>query len=232
MNIAIILSGGTGSRLGGEIPKQYIKVNDKMIVTRCVEVFERCEVVDMIWVVASKEWRESILDERKPETTKIKGFSEAGETRQLSIWNALIELESQKNIALSADDIIIIHDAARPNVTEELINSVIDATKHHDGGIPVLPMKDTVYLSEDGQTITNLLERSHVMAGQAPEAFKFGKYIGANRILFPKQIYNINGSTEPAILAGMDIAVVPGDEDNYKITTQTDLERYRKDIHF
>ena len=87
-------------------------------------------------------------------------------------------------------------------------------------------MKDTVYLG-DGRQITSLLEREKVYAGQAPEAFVLGKYYEANKSLIPDKIEQINGSTEPAILAGMDIAMIPGDEGNFKITTQADLERFR-----
>lgn len=93
--------------------------------------------------------------------------------------------------------------------------------------MPVLPMKDTVYLG-DGAKITGLLERSHVYAGQAPESFVFEKYCEANKRLFPEQIWKINGSAEPAVMAGMDIALIQGDENNFKITTDEDLKRFRR----
>lgn len=91
-------------------------------------------------------------------------------------------------------------------------------------------MKDTVYYSDDGMHVDKLLKRSKVLAGQAPEAFRFGKYLEANRTLLPEQILQINGSTEPAILAGMDIVTIPGDERNYKVTTQEDLKRFREEM--
>lgn len=95
---------------------------------------------------------------------------------------------------------------------------------------PVLPMKDTVYCSEDGRSITSLLDRSTVFAGQAPEVFLLGRYLQASRRLLPDAILRINGSTEPAIMGGMDIAMIPGDEGNFKITTREDLERFRRII--
>ena len=91
-------------------------------------------------------------------------------------------------------------------------------------------MKDTVYYSNDGKKISRLLSRSNVLAGQAPEVFRFGRYMEANRILFPEEIFKINGSTEPAVLAGMDIVTIPGDEKNYKITTQEDLNRFCEEM--
>lgn len=74
------------------------------------------------------------------------------------------------------------------------------------------------------------MDRSTIYAGQAPEVFVLGRYYEANRRLLPDDILKINGSTEPAILAGMDIAMIPGDEGNFKITTKADLERFCKMI--
>ena len=81
-------------------------------------------------------------------------------------------------------------------------------------------------LSEDGKQVSSLLERKQVFAGQAPESFRYGKYLEANEALLPDKILNINGSTEPAILAGMQIKMIPGDECNYKITTENDLKKF------
>ena len=92
--------------------------------------------------------------------------------------------------------------------------------------MPVLPMKDTVYMSSDGKKIDSLIDRSTVYAGQAPEVFVLDKYIQANKLLLPDRILSINGSSEPAVMAGMNIALVNGDENNYKITTKADLERF------
>ena len=85
-----------------------------------------------------------------------------------------------------------------------------------------------IYRSVDGKTVSELLERTEIYAGQAPEAFRIGLYYEANRRLCPDQIRQINGSTEPAIMAGMNIAMIPGDEGNLKITTPGDLERFRR----
>ncbi len=93
--------------------------------------------------------------------------------------------------------------------------------------MPALPMTDTVYLSHNGKQISGLLNREQVIAGQAPEAFRFGKYVKANEALTPERMLEINGSAEPAILAGMDLVTIPGDPGNFKITTPKDLEQYR-----
>lgn len=232
MNIALILSGGTGARLGADIPKQYIECNGRNIISYCLETFEKCDVIDAIWVVAHEEWHDVITNcsnnviGSEASQSKLRGFSEPGETRQLSIYNGLRDIAEFAH----EEDIIIIHDAARPLVSEKTIRELIEQARIHDGAIPVLPMKDTVYFSEDGERITDLLERKCIYAGQAPESFRFGEYFMANKTLLPDKIYRINGSTEPAILAGMDIAMITGDENNFKITTKQDLQRFERMI--
>ena len=221
MNIALILSGGTGTRLGNDIPKQYLECNGKKIVTYCMETFQKCELVDVIWVVAHQEFYELFEKEAIP---KLKGFSKPGETRQVSIYNGLKDLSR----FVSDEDVVIIHDAARPLVSEKMICELIEKNKECDGVIPVLPMKDTVYFSEDGKKISKLVEREKIYAGQAPESFLYGKYLAANEKLLPEKIYRINGTTEPAIMAEMNIAMIQGDESNFKITTKQDLERFEE----
>lgn len=231
MNIALILSGGTGSRLGADIPKQYIEVEGKIIISYCLETISRYNEIDAIQIVADPAWQDAIIDSMKKSSQvqqwedKFKGFSNPGANRQLSVYSGLQDIMQYA----AGKDVVIVHDAARPLVSEAMLSACIDACTAHDGVVPVLPMKDTVYLG-DGRRITSLLDRSAVYAGQAPEAFVLGKYYEANQRLLPDKILEINGSTEPAIMAGMDIAMIPGEESNFKITTRTDLERFAQQI--
>lgn len=182
-------------------------------------------------------------------------FANPGENRQLSILSGLEQIERMENLAdvrgrwenpksrkmgedlgyeesavrQTGDHFVVIVDAARPKMSSGLLVSCIEAAKACDGAIPVLPMKDTIYFSENGSRISGLLERRKLFAGQAPEAFKFCKYLEANRRLLPDRIKSIVGSTEPAILADMEIRMIEGDEENYKITTDEDLKRFREE---
>ncbi|MCR5831127.1 MAG: 2-C-methyl-D-erythritol 4-phosphate cytidylyltransferase [Lachnospiraceae bacterium] len=236
MNIALVLSGGTGTRIGGDIPKQYIKVKDRMLIAFCLGMFAEHKRIDGVWIVADPAWRDNIMDEcgkQKIDPDQIKGFSIPGETRQLSILNGLRDIStyvSSSDEGNIADTVVIIHDAARPNLTAEYIDKCLDALEGYDGVMPVLPMKDTVYYSESGKSVDRLLDRSCIYAGQAPEVYRLDKYLEANERLLPDEIYKINGSTETAVLAGLNVAMIPGDENNYKITTQKDLERFVHDI--
>lgn len=251
MVTALVLSGGTGTRMGTETPKQYIKVNDKPIIFYSLQTLLSHEEIDAVQIVADAIWRDVIMQcvsdlcdgEKKDKSMKVglssggdgracsgsrgklHGFSAPGKTRQLSILNGLDDI---RRYAVDSD-YVLIHDAARPLLSAEQISDCLKAVAAgRDGAIPVLPMKDTVYYSEDGRAVTSLLERSRIFAGQAPEIFMLGKYFEANRALLPERILKINGSTEPAVMAGMDIAMIPGDEANFKITTKADLERFRE----
>ena len=234
MNLAVILSGGTGSRLKGiDIPKQYYKVRGRTILSYCMETMERSDDVDAYIIVAADEWQDAILQEIKEISgnnssfvSKFKGFAKPGENRQLSILNGLYALKQNAG----ESDVILIQDAARPCTSQALIQRCIAAAAKEgsDGAMPVLKMKDTVYYSADGQKIDSLLERDKILAGQAPEAFVYGAYLRANESLTKEELLRINGSSEPAVKAGLSIALVEGEEDNFKITTAEDLRRFKK----
>ena len=233
MNISLVLAGGTGSRLGADTPKQYLRVHEKMIITYCLDTFFNSDIIDMVWIVADEGWRADIEEELKVfsnDASKLKGFSKPGANRQLSIYNGFKDIGEyihQHEAYVKPEDIsVMIHDAARPCITHELIESCFNALVGHDGVMPVLPMKDTVYLSDDGRQVSKLLDRNKIYAGQAPEVFRFVPYFKACETLIPDKIMQINGSTEPAIAAGLDIVMVPGDENNFKITTRQDLSRF------
>lgn len=224
MNIALILSGGTGTRLNSDIPKQYIEVCSRPIIFYSLERLSLHRSIAAIQIVADPAWQEQITARLTAVglNRKFKGFSSPGENRQLSILHGLEDIKKYAEDS----DCVFIHDAARPMLTEKQITDCLSAAAGHDGVVPVLPMKDTVYSSSDGRSIQALLNRSEIYAGQAPEVFRLGSYYEANLSLLPDQILKINGSTEPAVMAGLDIAMIPGDEKNFKITTEEDLARF------
>lgn len=231
MNIALVLSGGTGTRLGGDIPKQYISVNGQMLISFCLKMFSEQRRVDGVWIVADPKWQGAICEEasRLNIEKSILGFSLPGANRQLSIYNGLIGIRD--NVEGKKDEkVVIIHDAARPNLTAEFLGRCLDALGDNDGVMPTLPMKDTVYYSENGKSVDKLLNRSRIYAGQAPEVYKLDKYLQANEKLLPNDILSINGSTEPAVMAGLTVAMIPGDEKNYKVTTINDLEKFKLEM--
>ena len=225
MVTALVLAGGSGARVGSNIPKQYQMVGGHMVIYYCLKTLFEDDNINQVVIAAHHLWR-GVIDEeisQLPNSEKFIGYTKPGETRQLSILNCLLELK-----LCGSDNHILIHDAARPCVSHELISDIVNAVDEHDGVMPVLPMKDTVYrLGSDG-SVESLLDRSVIYAGQAPELFQVEKYFEANQQLMDGRIEEINGSTEPAIMYGMDIVTVLGQESNFKITTKEDLERFRR----
>ncbi len=222
MNYAIILSGGSGTRLGASIPKQYLTAGGRPIISYCLEIFANHSDIDGLVVVAAKEWHGSIKDEMSKISNKTLLFAEPGETRQLSIFNGLNALKNYGD-----DDWVIIHDAARPLVSDKLISDCLSARDAgFDGSMPVIPVKDTIYQSNDKESITGLLDRNTLFAGQAPEAFNLNKYLKAHNNMTLDELLKINGSSELAYKIGLKIKLVPGDTRNFKITDSSDLERF------
>ena len=225
MNIGIVLAGGVGARLGADVPKAFVPVCQKPLIIYCLEILDRSKHIDRIQIVAAEDWMAQVEEWTKEYSVskKINGFSIPGDNRQMSIFNALKDLQG----VAAEDDFVFIHDAARPILSDDLIARSFEGIIGFDGVLPVLPMKDTVYLSHDGQQIDSLLNRKEIFAGQAPETFVYGKYFSINNKLVDSgEIMKINGSTEPAVMGGMKMHLIPGDEENFKITTQVDLDRF------
>lgn len=227
MNAAILLAGGIGSRLHNEIPKQYLEVCGRPIFAYALETLFHCEKIDTVQIVAADCWRNLIKDNAKKlsYSDKLIGFSQPGRNRQESIFHGLQDLFAKEE----KPKLVLVHDAVRACVSEEMLDGLFYAMEQDsmaDGVIPVLPMKDTVYFSEDGKEINSLLPRENVYAGQAPELFSFASYYMANKKLSTDEMMKINGSTEPAVMDGMKMITIPGDEKNFKITTQNDLDRF------
>ncbi len=221
MNTLILLAGGTGSRMGNiGMPKQYLEVHGEPIIAYALQTFQENAETDRILIVADEMWHtflRNLLNQYG--ITKFAGFALPGVTRQHSIRNGLDLLREM----LTEKDNVIIHDAARPFISEALINACYDALKEHEGVMPVLSAKDTFYYSEGGQKPEKLLRRSALFAGQAPEAFRFAEYDGAIHSLSEEELSSTSGTTEVAMRCGLDVTMIPGDEKNFKVTTMEDL---------
>lgn len=222
MNTAIILAGGSGTRLGGDIPKQYLEVGNKPVITYCLEKFEANPLIDEIVIVAAEEWEKFIL-KNAVNISKFRCFAPAGSSRQQSILNGLKATNPKT-------DRVILHDAARPNVSDDTIFACLNGLDEYDGVMPVLPVKDTIYYCETGEKISSLLNRDQLFAGQAPESFLFKKYLAIHEGMNEEQLSLVRGSSEIAFRNGLNIKMIKGDEHNYKITTMDDLEKFKSEV--
>lgn len=225
MNYALILSGGIGTRMRQDgFPKQYLEVHGKPILMYTIDKFEKCEDIDRIVVVAAPAWQPKIKEWFKQYgVQKFDSFAQPGPDRQSSICNGL---ESCMAASASEEDCVIIHDAVRPLVSENLISACLAALQDHDGCMPGLPVTDTVYQSQDGKSISALLDRATLFAGQAPEAFRLWKYAEINRRATPQELAASLGTSVLAFEHGLDVALIRGEDTNFKITTPADLQRF------
>jgi len=167
MNIAAVLSGGTGTRMGADIPKQYQEAAGKPVIVHTLEQMQRCSTVDGVVVTASPAWEEQILQWKKEfALTKLLAIVPAGADRQLSIRSGLLAAEPfMEKDKMSG---VIIQDAVRPLASVELLTRLVAELKDAPCVMPALPVTDTTYTSHDGQWVDGLLERSLLYGGQAP----------------------------------------------------------------
>ena len=226
MNYAILLCGGTGTRLGANIPKQYLMVNGQTVLSYPLQTLQQHPLVDRIVIVANEEWYDLITEEmNRFKIDKFFCFAKAGESREHSMLNGAYAIVSKTGVA-SNEDKILTHDAARPNISNEIIENAFQLDEH-EATFPVISVADTTYLSEDGMSISQLLNRDHLFAGQTPETFCLNDFIRMHDGMSDEEICSIRGACQLAFSKGYRVKMFEGETNNYKITTIQDYERFR-----
>ena len=165
MNFAILLLGGNGNRLKSELPKQFIKINDKEVFLYSYEIFLNHPDIDKIILVTLKEFIPFVKEKINLEKTIV---IEGGLTRQESVFNALKCLKDKINDS----DIIIIHDACRPLITTSIITSSINEIKDNDAVITSMEATNSLAI-KDGDYLSYYIDRSKVVEIQTPQTFRY-----------------------------------------------------------
>ncbi len=203
---AIIVAAGRGLRAGGELPKQFRPLRGRMVLEHTIAAFARHPQVSRIILVINPDDRD--LLPVLPDVELVSG----GATRDASVQAGL-------NTAKGAD-LVLIHDAARPLVSQRIITDVLNALKTHAGAAPALPVTDALWRGQDGQVLTPQ-PRDGLFRAQTPQGFHLDRIIAAHA--------NHKGGAlddvEVALAAGLDVAIVAGDEANMKITMPEDFTR-------
>lgn len=223
MNAAILLAAGVGSRLDAlAIPKQFYEIGGKPLFCYSLERFENHPGIDEIVIVTLEDWLPYVQSWVKNlGFKKVKNYATQGKSRQHSVLNGLRALSSD----IKSNDVVLIHDAARPFVTERVIGEIIHKAAQCGGAMPVLPINDTIYRSVDGSKIDALLLRSELFSGQTPEGFRFERYYEINNAADDNELLTTTGSSAIAFKHGVEIGFVKGDDICFKVTTNGDLER-------
>lgn len=226
MNIAIILSGGVGTRMGANIPKQYIMVANKPVIVYSIEQFVNSGSIDAYIIALDWQWKDFVEGYvANMNIAEPVYYSEPGETREFTIYNAL---KKAKEVGYADDDIVIIHDAVRPLVSKQIIDDCLEGCKKYDAAIATIDVKDTIYVSEAENCITAVPNRSILHAGQTPEAFKLGKYLRIHEERTHDEIAAVTGGAQFAAACGLKVFLSKGAEINFKLTTPEDLQRFEQ----
>lgn len=214
-NYGIILASGTGSRYGSDIPKQFIKIAGKTVLEHTVEIFENSDKIDEIILVITPDYRhiaESIL--LKNNFKKITKLLNGGATRKDSSYIAISSIEDEEAN-------VLIHDCARPFLTERIINDCIKALENYSAVDVAIPSADTIIKVKD-ETIDSIPNRAELQRGQTPQCFKLSLIKKAHEL--SKGDNNFTDDCGLIVKYNLaDVYVVRGSGENIKITYPEDI---------
>lgn len=222
MNIGLILAGGTGSRMGQDIPKQFIHVNNIPIIIYTLRAFQEHPEIDRIQVVCVDGWK-AILQGYALQfnINKMAGISIGGDTRFFSTRKGMEDLDN-----LSDDDVIIVHDAVRPMVSAEAISDTIRVCKKYGNSMTILDCADTMYMKSAEFCTEETIERSNIVRGQTPEAVNAYHMREMYREADKKNIQLDSISALQSVL-GKKVYFAQGNERNIKLTRTEDIDLFK-----
>ena len=216
MTYAVILAGGSGERLGGKKPKQFLPLGNKSIIVNTIEIFQILKEVDLIIPVLPGDYLDAIdADVKKWKLTKILRVVQGGVTRQGSVYNAL------NAVSYNAGDVIIFHDAARPFVPQKTITGIIENALENGAAGTYVSAIDTIAEIESG-SVKSIPPRKNLYYTQTPQGFRYRIIKDAHEKALKKGITNATDDVSIVIDAGYEVKMVEGSYLNFKITTQED----------
>jgi 2-C-methyl-D-erythritol 4-phosphate cytidylyltransferase len=229
MVVALLTAAGSGTRMGQDIPKQFMHVENKPIIVHTMEAFENHPNVDAILVVTLPGWIEVLNAYAKQfNITKLKWVVPGGNSGQESICNGLMELKKH----ISADDIVIIHDGNRCMVSAEIISNSLATYYTYGSAVAAIPCVEAVFRSDNnGESSTISIPREQLYRTQTPHTYKFGKLLWAHEEAKKKNIQNTAASCTLMQQLGETVYFSKGSEKNIKITTVEDMMIFEALLH-
>ncbi len=213
--IALIVAAGRGHRFGGEVPKQYLKLGGVAVLRHCLTAFLGHPRVGQAQVVIHPDDR--ALYDAAVEGLGLPPPVHGGAQRQDSVRLGLESLEKR------APDLVLIHDAARPFVDGPIIDRTLDALAGSPGAIAAVKIADTIKRAGKDDAIAGTVDRAALWRAQTPQGFHFHEILTAHRAAQGKA--EMTDDAAVAERAGLQVALVPGAEENFKVTTMDDLKR-------
>lgn len=226
MNIAIIIAGGSGHRMGQDIPKQFINVYDKPVLIYTLEGFQKHPQIDAMEVVCIDGWHDIVWAYAKQfNISKLKWIVSGGCTGQESIRNGVYHLEGK----VSDEDTIIIHDGIRPLVEPAVLSDVISKCQQYGNAVTSMPYNEQIFVIDDPISTKQYIPRETLRRVSTPQAYKFGKLNWAYHEAFEKKIgiYGSSYTNTMMVELGERLYLALGSEKNIKLTTKDDLEMFK-----
>lgn len=230
MNIALIIAGGSGNRMGQDIPKQFMHVDGAPIIIHTMQCFQMHPDIQSIAVVCLHGW-ETVLQSYANQfsITKLKWVFPGGKCGMESIHNGIYGL---KENGCADNDLVLIHDAVRPLLSQEIISSNIAICKSFGYAITGIKCREAILESEDGFSSTTSIPRDTLIRTQTPQTFRLKNIILAHEEAKERGIIDsVSSCTLCAELGNREMHIVPGSEKNIKVTTVEDLEILKALMH-
>ena len=224
-NIALIIAGGVGARMGQDIPKQFINVHDKPVIVYTMEAFQRHPDIDSIEVVCLDGWHDVLKAYAKQfGIAKLENIVSGGKNGQDSIRNGLMDIYERYN---SDDDIVLIHDAIRPMLLQEIITDNIRVCREYGNAITVVPCTAAMLKTYDSLSTEEQVARDNLIITQTPQSFFVKDIVEAHKEALSKGITNSVASCTMYIELGRKLYMSKGSEKNLKLTTTEDIEIFK-----
>lgn len=226
MNIAIIIAGGSGSRMGQDIPKQFINIYDKPVLIYTLEDFQNHPQIDAIELVCIDGWHDIVWAYAKQfNITKLKWIVSGGNSGQESIRNGVYFLEDK----CDPEDVIIIHDGIRPLVDSAVLSDVISKCEQYGNAVTSLPYNEQIFKIDDEISTVEYIPRETLRRVATPQAYKFGKLDEKYHEAFEKEIgiYGSSYTNTMMVELGERLYFAAGSDKNIKLTTKDDLELFK-----
>ena len=219
MNIAVILAGGSGTRTNYAVPKQFLTINDIPVIIYTMLNVQKVQCIDEIIVMIPHGWNDFVETYAKQyEITKLRGVFEGGDSRHMTVLKAIEHLKS----CASSEDKIILLEANRPLIPQQVIENAIAALDYSPAVLAVDPCYDSMYISENGTMINSCVDRSILYKGQMPEAARMGTI---SEILSKAALDGIEQTPIALFLRyGVPVHHIMGSPLSFKITTSEDME--------
>ena len=227
-NIAIIIAGGSGSRMGQNIPKQFINVYDKPVLIYTLESFQRHPMIDAIEVVCIEGW-EQVLQAYANQfnISKLQWITKGGESAQESIRNGVYNLEGK----VADDDIIIIHDGIRPMIDDSVLTDVIEKAERFGNAVTSMPYNEQIFVvdKDNETTTTQFIPRETLRRVSTPQAYRYQLLNTKYHEAYAKNIgiYGSHYANTMMVELGVRLHFAKGSDKNIKLTTKDDLELFK-----